>query len=323
MLPDLLQAADLAVLPQTPKWRYMPGADLSTAAVELNELFGWYALWAAGQHARAPRNEVRDWCGQIAGQASNLMHALGLDCGSLPGKRFEDVLLHFAVAWPDPDLTTGGPPRELQARHMLDRLVYRAQPELFEAERDLTSDPAREVAWDCIGTRLAATLRLLQLPAERSQGHYASRVAKGGTRQEARKHLFCNLAGTYERLFGCLPGAPSHAATTAEQAAGERRSTLPKGPALEWHRALLRLIGARAADALPLCAPSGATPDADRTVLLGELVGLAAAAAKGKAADGLAHWIRESSAIVARRPPVVTEVYTPDHPPTPFEDLFG
>ncbi len=323
-VPDLLRAADLAALPQTRKRSYVERADLAAVAEGINKLFGMYALWAAGEHARAPRHEVRDWCQQVARQADELTFALGLHRPSQIGKH-EDALLHLAVAWPHPEDAREGAGREWHARHTLDRLARHAQPELLKATQlDRAHDPGREVAVECIGTRLAATLGVLQLLASRAADYTASHVAKGGTPQEARKHLFCNLADTYECLFGCLPGAPSHTRTTAEEAAGERRSTLPKGPALEWHRALLRLIGTRAAEMLPLCAPGGPVPDIDRAVLLGELVSLAAAAAKGKAGDGLAHWIREGSADRARRlPEPPHEADDLDFTPTPFEDIFG
>lgn len=323
-VPDLLQAADLANLPQTRKRSYVAGADLAAVAEGINELFGWYALWAAGEHARAPRHEVRDWCRQVARQAGELTFALGMSRQSQPGQH-ADALLHLAVAWPHPEDATENAGREWHARGTLARLAWQAQPELVKATQlKQAHDTERQVAYECISKRLAAALDVLQLLASRAGDYTASYVAKGGTPQRARKRLFCNLAGTYERLFGRLPGAPSHTRTRAEENAGEQRSTLPKGPALAWHRALLDLIGTRAGEMLPLCAPGGPAPGADRAVLLGELVSLAAAAAKGKAGDGLAHWIREGSADKARRlPEPPPEADDPDFTPTPFEEMFG
>jgi hypothetical protein len=323
-VPGLLQAADLEALPQTRKRSYVAGADLAAAAGELNKWFDRYALGAAARNARAPRHEVRDWCHQVARQAGELTFALGLD-RRLQSGQHEDALLHLAAAWPHPEDAMEGAGREWYARHTLDRLVGEAQPELLKAtQRDGAHDPRHEVAWKSIGARLAAALGVLQLLATRAGDYNASRVAKGGTPQEARKRLFCNLSGSYERLFGCLPGAPSHTRTTAEEAAGEGRSTLPKGPALEWYRALLRLIGTRAGEMLSSCGPGSQAPDADRAALLGELMSLAAAAAKSRAADGLAHWIREGSAERAQRgPEPPPEAVDPDFTPTPLDEIFG
>lgn len=308
-------------MPQTPKRCYLAGADLSAAAVELNDLFGWYALWVTGQHMCAPREQVVNWCQQVAKQADELTFALGLDDGNRPGPHFQDALLHLAVAWPHPEETTVGPDREGQARHMLGRLAREAQPELFHAtERGEAYDPGRDVAWECIGSRLGAALRILQLLASRAGD---TEPPKGRPPEAARNHLFYQLAGTYERLFGCLPSASSSTVTNAQRDAGEKRSTLPKGPALTWFRALLKLVGERASDALPLCAPNGPTPDGDLAALLGELVSLTATAARSKALDGLAHWIREASDGQARRPPEPNpEADDPDVTPTSFEAIF-
>lgn len=323
-VPDLLQAADLANLPQARKRSYVAGADLAVVAGEMNKWFDRYAFGAAAQRARAPRHEVREWCRQVARQAGELTLALGLDRQSKPGQH-TDALLHLAVAWPHPEDATENAGREWHARGTLAHLAWQAQPELVKATQlEQAHDTERQVAYECISKRLAAALGVLQLLASRAGDYTASHVAKGGTPQRARKRLFCNLAGTYERLFGCLPGAPSHTATKAEQAVFNGRESLPKGPALEWHRALLGLIGTRAREMLSLCAPGGPAPDAGRTVLLGELVSLAANAAKGKAGDGLAHWIREGSADKSRRlPELPPEADDPDFTPTPFEEMFG
>ncbi len=323
-VPDLLQAADLAALPQTRKRSYVAETDLAAIAEELNKSFGWYAIWAAGEHARGPRHEVRDWCRQVARQAGDLTFALGLDRQSQPGQH-TDALLHFAVAWPCPGEVTECAGREVQDLGTLARLGGQAQPEFLKATQfDRAYDPSRKIAFECIGARLDAALGVLQLLATRAEDYTASRVRKGGTPEKARKRLFVSLAGTYERLFGCLPGAPSHTASKAEQAAFGGRESLPKGPALAWHRALISLIGTRAGEMLPLCAPGGPASDTDRATLLGELVSLAAAAAKGKAGDRLAHWIRDGSADRAQRlPEAAPDADDPNFTPTPLEDLFG
>lgn len=323
-VPDLLQAVDLAALPQTRKRSYVAEADLAAVAEEMNKLFGWYAIWAAGEHARAPRHEVRDWCQQVARQAGELTFALGLDRQSQPGQH-TDALLHLAVAWPHPGEATECADRDFHDLGTLARLGGKAQPELLKATQlDRAYDPSRNIAFECIGDRLAATLGVLQLLATRAGDYTGSRVRKGGTPEKARKRLFVSLGGVYERLFGRLPGAPSHTRTETEKAAGELRLTLPKGPALEWHRALISLIGTRAGEMLAPCSPGGPAPDADRATLLGELVSLAAAAAKGTAGDGLAHWIRDGSAARAQRLPEPSpDAHDPDFTPTPFKEIFG
>ena len=74
---------------------------------------------------------------------------------------------------------------------------------------------------------------------------------------------------------------------------------------------------------LPLYAPGGPTPDADRAVLLSELVGLAAAAAKGKGGDGIAHWIREGVARWKRYPQPPPQEEERQGVPISLETLFG
>jgi len=322
-IPDLLQAEHLAALPQTKRLAYLPGTDLSAATMELNKKFEWYALWAAGEHSRATRSERRDWFKQVSGQAADMLHALGHDRAAPSGASFEDVLLHLIVTKPHPGSVTGAPGEEWYAQHKLERLVRFAAPEACAlAKQQGASFPAWETAQESIGARLHATLELLQLLGDRGTKHWAARVAKGGQPERARKHLVANLAGQYERLFGRLPGAPSATPTKVEQDAKEKRASLPKGHALDWFRALLDLIGTRATDALPACQPGGAAPNPDREKLLHEFINLAVAARKGKAADGLAHWIRDGATAWAQRPPPIIFVPDPDFTPTPLEELF-
>lgn len=322
-IPDLLQAEHLETLPQNKRRLYLPGTDLPAAAAELNRTFESYALWAAGEHNRATRSELRDWFKQVSGQAANILHALGHDRAAPSGASFEDVLLHLIVTRPNPGSVTGAPGEEWYAQHKLECLTRLGAPEAYALTKQQgASFPAWEIAQESIGARLHATLALLQLLSDRGAKYYAARVAKGGQSEKARKHLIANLAGQYERLFGRLPGAPSFTRTKAEEAAGERRESLPKGHALEWFRALLDLIDTRAKEALPACQPGGVAPNPERGNLLHELVDLAGTARKGKAADGLAHWIRDGAAAWARRPPPNIIVPAPDFRPTPLEKLF-
>jgi len=204
----------------------------------------------------------------------------------------------------------------------MEALARRAMPEAYvQTEREGASNPGWEIANACIKERLKATLDLLQLFATRGAAHHASLVKQGGREpEEARKHLLVNLAIQYERLFGRLPAAPSPTLAAAEQAAWGGRESLPKGPALSWFRALLDLIGTGAAESLPHSQSAGAAPDSDREVMLRELIDLAAAARKGKAADGLAHWIRDAAAICAARP-LAKSKPDPGPPPSLAEGL--
>lgn len=260
-IPDLLQADHLAALPQNKRRAYLPGTDLPAAAAELQETFAWYALRAAGEHSRATRSELRNWFKQVSGQATDMLLALGHNRADPSGASFEDVLLHVAVIRPHSGSVTDAPGDELYAQQKLERLARLAAPEAYAlAKQQGASFPAWEIAQESIGARLNAMLALLQLLSDRGATHYAARVAKGGQPEKARKHLIADLAGHYERLFGRLPGAPSATPTKAEQDAKERRASLPKGPALDWFRALLDLIGTRAKDALPACQPGGGRP---------------------------------------------------------------
>ncbi len=321
-LAELKQAKDLAGSPQS-KWPpYLTGTDFAAAAGELNEAFEWFALFATGQHRRAPHTEVRDWFKQVAGQATDLLHALGHDRPPLDAHGFQDVVTLLIVAKPHPD---AGPERERHAQHRMERLARRAMPDAYsQVEREGATNPGWEVANHCINERLKATLELLQLLATHGARHHSALVKWGGReREEARQHLMVILAGQYERLFGRLPAAPSPTMPAAEQAAWGGRETIPKGPALAWFRALLDLIGTRAAEALTHAQPGGAAPDPNRVAMLRELVDLATAARKGKAADGLAHWIRKAAAIQARHPPPVEIAPDPHFTPDPLEELVG
>lgn len=325
-LPDLLQADDLARLPQSRERRYVAGADLAAGAAAINEALGWYVLWAAGRHERAQRNEVRDWCHAVAKQAEGLLTSLALG-GAEPGSATqEDVQLHLANGWPYPSEDTGGPATELYDKHRLHRFVGTAQPELLKATvLDHAHDPVREVSFDCIGPRLGGTLRVLQMLATRAGDHYAANAKRGKPPEEARKHLFCNLAGIYERLFGCLPTVPAPTVSKAKRAAGELRETLPSGPALAWFRALMTWLGQRAADARPSYTSDGSTPDPEKVALLDVVTTLAVDAAKGKAADGLAGWIREATdewERLARSKHEPIQEDSPDFEPTSLEELF-
>ena len=325
----LLQAELLASLPQSKRLPYAADADMVAAAAKLNEAFEWFALWSVGEHKRAPHHEVRDWFNQVADQAAGLLHALGHDKPALADHGFQDVLTHLIVTKPHP--SEKAPLRERHAQHKMEALARRVMPEAYVlAEQDGESDTGWEIANDCINKRLKATLELLQLLASRGTVHHASLVKKGGRdREEARKHLFTGLADQYRHLFGRLPAVPSATVPKLQAGLGKRQS-LPKGPALDWFGALLDLVGARAAEALPHCQPGGAIPDPNREAMLAELMGLEAAAGRGKASDGLAHWIREAAAILAKRPPSAKPTAEcikirsgRRTARTPIEDLFG
>ncbi len=325
-LPDLLQTDDLANLPQPRGRRYVAEADLAATAAAINETLGWYALWAAGKLEKAQRNEVRDWCHAVAKQAEGLLTSLALAGAEPGGATHEDVQLHLVNGWPYPSEDTGGPAKDLYDKHRLHRFAGTAQPEMLKAKvLDHAHDLVREVSFNCIGARLGGTLRVLQLLATRAGHHYAAHAKRGKTPEEARKHLFCNLTGIYERLFGCLPTVPAATVSKAKRAAGELRETLPSGPALAWFRALIAWLGQRAADARPSYAPGGSNPDPEKVALLDVVTTLAADAAKGKAADGLAIWIREATDERERlarfkREPIQED--DTDFEPTPIEELF-
>lgn len=320
---EMLQAECLARLPQSKRLPYVAGTDFAAIASELNSAFGWFALFATGQHRRAPHSEVRDWFKQVAGQATDLLHALGHDRPHLAAHGFQDVLTHLIVTKPQPD---GGPPkREQDAQLRMETLARRAMPEAYaQAEREGASDPGWKLANDSINKRLKATLELLQLLATRGAGHQGALVKKGGReREEARQNLMVLLTGHYKRLFGKLPKVLSATPTKAERAASGARDTIPKGPAMVWFRALLDLIGTRAAETLRHSQSGGAAHDPDREAMLRELIKLAVAAQKSRAADGLAHWIREATAIQAKHPTLVEIAPDPDFTPIPLEELFG
>lgn len=315
---ELLQAEDLAGLSKSRWLIYLAGTDFAAAARELNKAFEWFALFATGQCNRASHSAIRDSFCQLDDLATGLLHALGHDRPHLAPQGFQDVLAHLIITMPHPDR---GPP-ERHAQHRMETLARRAMPEAYaQREREGVSNPGWEIANLCLKDRLKATLELLQLLAPRGAEHHGALVKKGGReRKEARKQLMVILAGQYERLFGKLPKVLSGTPTKAERAAGELRPSLPKGPAMAWFRALLSLIGTRAAEALPHSQAGGTAPDPDREAMLRELVKLNAAASEGNA-DGLAHWIREAVLIRAKHPPPV-ESDDPGFTPPPLEELF-
>lgn len=328
---DMLRVDHLAGLPQSNRLPYVKNADLSAAAEELNTAFERFAFWSAFQHRRAPPSEVRDWFSQVADQATGLLHALGHDRPFLAEHGFYEVINHLQND-AKPRLDGGPPDREQHAQHRMESLARRAMPEAYaKEEREGESNPGWQIAQNALKDRLKPTLELLHLLAKRGAACNAARIRKGGREQEeARKHLFVALSQAYARVFGKLPAAPSATPTKAEKDAGELRASLPKGPALNWFGALLDLVGTRAAEALPHCQPGGAAPDPDRAGMLCELMGLAAAAKKGKAADGLAHWIRGAAAVCAKNTPPVEFTggqvkirFERRIPRTPIEDVFG
>ena len=324
-IPAILHAKHLRDLPQTKRRSYVAGTDLSAAAVQLGLAFEWYALWAAGQHRHAPRHELRDWFKQVVGQTTDLLHALGHDRPALSDRGSYEMMVNLIVTKPHPGAVTDGPDRERNAQHDMERLACLAAPDLYAAAcRDNADESGWDAACNGINKRLKPMLELLRLLAGRGAEHHARRVTRGGKKREvARKDLFVCLAGQYERLFGTLPGAPSATITRAQEASGNRRTTLPKGPALDWFKALLDIINTEANAALPTYQASGMTPNLSTEMLLGELITLTAAARKGRAGDGLAHWIREGAAEWARRPAAVLEMPALDYVPPSLEDFFG
>ena len=322
-IPDLLQADDLKALPQTERRSYLPNANLHAAATELNAIFESYALWAAGEHSRATRSERRNWFEQINQLAVNMRYSLGLDQPDLHGASFEDVLLHMIATNPFSGSATESSGEERYAQHKLEHLARIAAPEAYAiAKRQGRSPLTWEIVQEIIGDRFHATLAMVQMLSDRGKNYYGARLRKGGQSEKARKELFTSLAGQYERLFGRLPKIALATPTTAEQAAGERRQSVPKGHVLNWFLALLNLIGSEAERALSVCKPDGLLPNPEREKLLLELKDLASTASESKAKDGPAHWIRDGAATWAKRPPPEVSAPDPDYKPTPLEKLF-
>jgi len=325
-IPPLLQPDDLAMLAAKAKQRHVAEVDIAAVTSDLNKILDDYALWSRVAAAGAPPSEIRDWCKQVACQAGDLAHALGHDRTDPLGGHYENMLLHLNAAWPYSGSVSGSPDQERHALHKLEGLARLAAPDLYAAaEQKGANERAQEVAWGSIGKRLAATLRLLQLMADRGRDHHAGRVKHGGReRENARRHLFFLLAGQHERLFGRLPRVPSPVRSKAQKARGDLRVTRPSGPAFRWFGALLELIRERAQEVQCSCPASGMALDANRSAALDELAALAIAAeGRSTSSDALAHWIRDGSKAWEQRLPSCPDPIDPDFKPTPLKDLLG
>lgn len=308
-LSDLTQLADLAGLPLR-----MPVDELPVEAERIGDAFETYSIGNRMLGRIAPEARQRDWCKVVAQQAHDLLLALGhLDDARLGGSlRFRDGMQTLGQHWPGRQ--AGG-----KDHYQLQRQAWRLDPQKSQAERLEGEDGVGGVWWDFMHQKMPAALTMLELLARTAAERYAEHVKHGGRKgDQARKRLFRDLAGSYERLFGALPVISLD--TPPDDASD--RDHVPAGPSLDWFENLLATVRHRALELGRLPGTDGVPCLAELDPQYAVIVALAEQYLDaGKQADALAKAIRAGNrAWLARPEPEADDL---NFKPTPIEDIFG
>ncbi len=326
-LPPLLTANDLLPIAPSVGLQHIDGVDLGARAMAINSAFDSFAIWSRVTKRKTAPKPTKIWCRQVAGQARDLIYALG-HAGLAPSDgHFGDALLHLEAGWPRQTPSGKGAGQGVHNLHRLEILLQRALPEGHSAaDRNHAADTYMQLTWgECIGDRFAATLELLAILGERAAVHHAPQVRHGGSKAEkARKLLFCELAGEYKQLFGQLPIGSSPTVPVSQQP-DELRNTLPGGKAVRWFRELINKAAERAEGLLqPADLADVNTDAANLNELLQRILALPSIAkGKGKKFDPLAGWITEGGSNWEHRAALPEdEIPDVESDPVPRSDLF-
>ncbi|WP_236034076.1 hypothetical protein [Belnapia mucosa] len=179
-------------------------------------------------------------------------------------------------------------------------------PELWlKAKRTKSHDDAVSALWTLLANNLRSSLVALILIADRATQEWAAAVQLGGRTRDAALHeLFTRLSQVYRSLFAQVPTLAS-----VNPPLGNERQTIPGGPSVEWHIALIRLVADRAQGLLAkYSATEGAEALAPEAVTgLRHLIALAKwsdGVRQGRptgSRDGVAHHIRQANVARAAR----------------------
>jgi len=307
LAPDLVWLADRAKLTLT-----MPSGELPAEAERVGQAFDTYSIGKRLLDRVAPEALKRDWCQSVAEQAHDLLLALGhLDDRRIGagGIRFRDGMQTLGLRPPVP-----GSERD---KYDLESLAWRIDPSRMQRERLAGNDGVTDVWWHFMHQRMPAALEMLELMARRGAEGYAGHVTEGGRdRLRAREALFCDLAGSYERLFGKLP-----AVGRADAPDEDERVSVPAGPSLVWFDGLFRKVQQNARRLGRWPGALDQIPDADLDPQYGAVVELVDETLASKYADILAEVIPAGAKRWLNRPE--PELPDPDHELPSLDDILG
>ncbi len=291
----------------------LPLDALPTEAGTITEAFELYSVWKRVQGRASPEAAKRDWCAAVARQAHELRLALGhlADANTNNAAQFRDGMQILCDHWPI-GKSDGG------AASRIERAAWRIEPRRMQAARLRGDDGVRTAWWHFMGERMPAALLMLEVIAQHSADAYAAGVKHGGRdRDHARRSLFCQLAGSYERLFGTLPSI-SQANAPDE---GERYF-IPTGPAMAWFGELFRVVQKRARELGRWPGAPATIPDSDLDPDYRVIVDLAEwASSKGGGSDALADAIRGGATGWLKRP--APEPHDPTFEPTSLDEILN
>lgn len=283
-LPDLAGAARLVLI--------IGPEDLDREADRINDALGDFALWDEAEQRDAGNAAKAQWCAQVAERAGELHRGLGMrsPIAASDGQPFRDAMQH---------LSRGAPLHD----PLLASALRRAEPE----KRSRNMQEGREVSdttlfWDAM-ERMAYSLWALQRVAHAATRGWTAEIKHGGSKVDgARLALFRKLGGSFTDLFGRKPTISTRTVKTGN------RQTLPTGPCMDWHAALLKLVAERVRAPVWRPTTQDASAPAERSLGMRRLAELGDWAnglrqeRQTDSRDGLAEAIREAEASKKRRP---------------------
>ncbi len=310
----LVLASELPVLTAHAKLHLeVPRGALPSEADKITRAFEWYSMWKRVQGRNSPEAAKRDWCATVAKQARELRLALGhlVDASTSNAAHFRDGMQVLGDHWPDGE-------SDGVAAFQLERAAWRIDPERMRAARLEGDNGVRTAWWHFMGERMPAALFMLEVIAQHGADAYAAGVKHGGRDSEhARRKLFCELAGSYKRLFGALP---SISQANAPDEGG--RCFIPSDPAMAWFGELFRTVQRRARKLGRWPGAPATIPDDDLDPEYRVIVDLAEwALSKGGGSDALASAIRGGATGWLNRP--APEPHDPTFEPTSLDEILN
>lgn len=195
------------------------------AAFTLNREASMFAIRRIQAERDSPTN-VQGWALQIEGYARSLLFALGVDPSQAPGVG----AFSFQGQWLRPGVVSSEAIKQQAAR-----AFPFPEHEAQEVAKASDFDP-----WPIINHAPAAVAALM-LVAQQAADRAVMQKKRGRTSEPGRLDLFWGTTAVYQQITGLQAGV-SRSPSAAERDAAK---TLPGGPCVRFHQALLQTLSDR------------------------------------------------------------------------------